>query len=275
MSDGSIKEKCRGDGGDIGTKCKFKELYPPTCISSLTTTAVTDISLPTLKASLSLVTPSSVTTSSLLYSTSTTPALDNISSITPVPSLVTLSDHDRPSNIPEVVEAAKGKEPHVDNLGTHWSKPWIIIIVISMLFAVLFVCCVAFYFILKHRVWQSIRVLAALSKKLIKEDEAPIENENVRGVVEPLLGDECPVNDASLPSTDIDTAGETTELSNLCDTDLPATVELPIKQTTTSAKLDMGIPSSLDINGPTSQGKVDCTQHMLIKSVQCLAFLSN
>lgn len=268
MSDGSILEKCRGDGGEIGRKCKFKELFPPTCVFTLITTAVTHISLPTQRASLSLVTLSSVTTSSLLQ-TSTTPALDNIISVTSAPSengqiqpiLATVSHHVTPSTISGV---AVGKKSHDDDLHGHWPKSLTILIsVLLAVFIVLFLCCAAFAF--KHRVWQSIRVLAALSKKLIKEDEAATENENIRGsrecpgVIEPLLGDE-------LPSTDIDAAGKTTESSNIRDTDLPSTVNLP-KQTT-SAKLEMEIPSSLDINGPTSQGKVDSV-HVTYQKNMC------
>lgn len=247
MSDGSILEKCRGDGGEIGTKCKFKELFPPTCVFTPTTTAVPDISLPTQRTSLSLVTPSGMM-SSLLH-TSTTPALDNIIPVTSVPS-ENGQTNATPSTIPGV---EVGKKSHDDDLGSHLSKSLTIMITgIVILVIVLVLCCTAFVF--KRKMWQSIRVLAALSKKLIKEDEAATENENVRGsrecpgIIEPLLGDE-------LPSTDIDTAGKTTESSNVRDTDLPSTVNLP-KQTT-SAKLEIEIPSSLDINGPTSQGKVD------------------
>lgn len=245
MSDGSILEKCTGDGGEIGTKCKFKELYPPTCVFTPTTTAVPDISLPTQRTSLSLVTPSAMTSS--LSHTSTTPALHNTIPVTSVPS-ENGQIKATPSTIPGV---EVGKKSHDDDLGGHLSKSLTIMITgIVILVIVLVLCCAAFVF--KLKVWQSIRVLAALSKKLIKEDEAATENENVResrecpGIIEPLLGDE-------LPSTDIDTAGKTTESSNVRDTDLPSTVNLP-KQTT-SAKLKMEIPSSLDINGATSQGQ--------------------
>ena len=257
VNDGSIEEKCQDSGGEVETKCKFKELWPSTCLSTSTSTAeVLNASVPNSfvkQFSTVLVTSPSLMTSSFLHSI-VTPLLNSYTAVPPASSQTveikatsaSVSEHGTQTvSIKKVSPKEKKNDQKHDS---HWSKT--IIILISVIAFGLFVCCPT-YCTLKYmfRLWQSnnnhdgaLKVEAAL------ENEGRISSE-CSGASEPLLAVEHPSQGLD-PDGCHETAGKTTDPTNLSEAGL--LVSMP-EWNRTAGKLENGIPSSLD-NGPSSQG---------------------
>lgn len=260
--DGNIEEKCKGDGGGIGTKCKFKELQPSTCLSS-STAPETTVSVPVQKPYSALITSSFIFVTSFLHATPT-PLPDSIAPIAPATSetvhvKATLAS-DRHSKIQGTSSTAIVAKPSAETKTAN-HKPKAFEIAILLILVIVCTICVVKTF--RSRGY----LLGVIKRRLGTNQGQPIRSNDLElqarecgneqnssspsGVSEPLLVNE-PATDATSSSlTTTVAAYKTADSSDLSEFVL--SINLP-EENRTDTKLEKGIPSSFD-NGPTHQGK--------------------
>ena len=257
-----IEEKCKGDGGRIGTKCKFKELQPSTCLSP-STAPVTTVSVHGQKPYPSLTTSSAMMTSlvpTTLLDWSITPTAPGSSETVHIKALAS-DRHSKIQGMPSSTLTGNVAKLSVKTK-TAYHMPKAVVIGIWLLVAIvicaLVIGCVI-YVKKKSRSWRYL--LVSISQKLRSTDmqlqaaageiESGENSSSPSGVSEPLLADEPAADATSSPLTTTDEVHKTADSSASSESVL--SVILP-EQKRTDTKLEKGIPPSFD-NGLTHQGK--------------------
>ena len=263
--DGNIEEKCKGDGGGIGRKCKFKELQPSTCLSSSTTPEAT-VSDPVQKPYSPLITSSFIVTSSFLHATPT-PLLDSLTPTAPAATSETVhatlaSDrHTKSQGMSSTVDVAEPSE----ETKTAYHIPKALVVGIWLLLAMVcaLICAICVVKMFRSRAY----LLGAIKRRLGMSQGQPMRSNDLElqarecgngqdssshsGVSEPLLGNEPAADATSSSLTTTVAASKTADSSD--SSKLVLSINLP-EENRTDTKLEKGIPSSLD-NRPTHQGK--------------------
>ena len=259
---GNIVEKCKGDGGGIGTKCKFKELQSSTCLSSSAAPEAT-VSDPVQKPYSPMITSSFIVTSSVLHATPT-PLLDSITPTAPVASeavhVKARLINDRYSNIQSKSSTVNVAKPSEETkTAYHMPKALEIAIWVFLVMA----CAIGVVKTFRSRAY----LLGAIKRQLGMSQGQPIRSNDLElqarecenrqdssshsGVSEPLLGNE-PATDATLSSlTTTVAACKTSDSSD--SSKFVLSINLP-EENRTDTKLEKGIPSSPG-DGPTHLGK--------------------
>ena len=262
--DGNIEEKCKGDGGGIGTKCKFKELQPSTCLSSSTAPEIT-VSVPVRKPYSPLITSSFIVTSSFLHATRT-PLPDSITPTVPATSetvhvKATLAS-DRHSNIQGMSSTVNVAKPS-EETKTAYHMPKALEIAIWLILVIVCAICVVKMFRSRGYLLGAIKRLLGMSQgqpirindlelqAAARECDNGQNSSSHSGVSEPLLANEPAADATSSSLTTTVAAFKTADSSDSSNSVL--LINLP-EQNGTDTKLEKGIPSSLD-DGPAHQGK--------------------
>ena len=263
--DGNIGEKCKGDGGGIGTKCKFKELQPSPCLSSSTAPEAT-VRIPVRKPYSALITSSFIVTSSFLHATQT-PLLDSLTPTAPATSSVHIkatlaSDrHSKIQGMSSTVNIPKLSEERKTAYHIPKALEIAIWLLLAMVSAIIGAICVVKMF--RSRAY----LLGAIKRRLGMSQGQPMRSNDLElqarecenrqdssshsGVSEPLLANE-PATDATSSSlTTTVAACKTADSSD--SSKFVLSINLP-EENRTDTKLEKGIPSSLD-DRPTHQGK--------------------